>query len=217
LPKIVQKNLIYIALSILILTTTIMIMPRVFKNNSPENTPTKSQTLTESRDLKTTGSSSDSIPAVGRIPEPQPQNVSALPTATTTAANHTEQSGIQALPADSKTSVDSQAGSSKHNPDIKVDNPSLAVDQPVKTENEQKGTPVNDSLNKTDSSNGVVNGKLESLSDTSGETEKTEKRQVPLKKEPSKDRSRCGSLYKKISLGQVLSGAETEFLTHHCK
>jgi hypothetical protein len=209
LPKTVQKNLIYISLSILILTTALMIIPGVLKNYSSENTPTKSLPLSEGQDSKTTGVSGDRIPAAGRTPEPAPQNVSALPTAT----NSTEQAGIQTLPSDSKTSVDSQAGLSKDNPDIKTENPSIVVDQPEKTENEQKGAPVSDSLNKANSSNGYTNGTLQSLSDTSRETEK---KQVPLKKESFKDRSRCGSLYKKISLGKVLDKAETDFLTHNC-
>jgi hypothetical protein len=209
LPKIVQKNLIYISLTILLLTTAIIFLPGILTHYSSESTPTKSLPLPEGRDSKTTGLSSDSIPPAGRTPEPAPQSVPALPTTT----NPAEQPGIQPLPSHPKSSVDSQAELSKTNPDIQTDNPSVVVDQPEKAE---KDAPVDDSPKKTDSSVEVLNTPIESLSDTSGETEKTETSQVPPKKGPSKSQYRCGSLYKKISLGKVLDQAETDFLTHNC-
>ena len=212
LPKIVQKNLIYISLSILLLTTAIIFLPGILTNYSSESTPTKSRPLSEGRDSKTTGLSSDSIPPAGRTPEPAPQSVPALPTTTSPA----EQPGIQPLPSHQKTPGDSQAELSKTNPDITTDNPSIVVDQPEKTENKPKDAPGNDSPHTTDPDRGVLNTPIESLSDTPGETEKTETSQVPPKKVPSKIQYRCGSLYKKISLGKVLDKAETDFLTHNC-
>jgi hypothetical protein len=209
LPETIQKNLLYIALSLLILTTALLFIPGVFKDHSSVNISTKSLPSPEGRELKTTGASGDNIPAAGRTPESAPQNVSALPTAT----NPTGQAGIQTLPSHSKTSVDSPAGLSNNNPDIKPDNPSIVVDQPETAGNEKKDVPVNDSPDKTHSSNEDMNGTLQSLSDTS---EEPEKKQIPQKKEPSKDKNRCGSLYKKISLGKVLDKAETDFLTHNC-
>lgn len=212
LPKTVKKNLVYITLGTLILTIALMIIPGGVKNHSPENTTKKSLPFPEDRVSKTTGFSSNTIPAAGRAPESGPPNASALPT----TADSTKEAGIPPLPLDSKPSLDSQAKSSENNPDIKTDNPSIAVEQMGKNENEQKAAPVNDSIDTTHSNNGDTNGTLQSLSDTSGETETIEPSQVPPKKKPSKSRYNCKSLYKKISLGEVLDKAETEFLAHNC-
>jgi hypothetical protein len=207
LPKIVRKNLVSISLAILLLTTAIFFLPGVLKYYSSESTPTKSLPLPEGRDSKTTGLSGESIPTAGITPEPSPQNVSALPTTT----NPGEQPGIQPLPSHPKTSGDSQAELSKTNTDMKTDNPSKEADQPEQTEIKPKDAP-----NKTDPLIGALNTPIESLSDTSGETEKTETIQATPKKGPSKSQYRCESLYKKISLGKVLDKAETDFLTHTC-
>jgi predicted Rossmann-fold nucleotide-binding protein len=210
LPKAVQKkNLVYIALSILILAIALMIIPEGVKNPSPETTTKKSLPLPEDRVSKTPGFSSDTAPAARSVPESEPQHPAALPT----TADSTKEAGIPPLPSDAKPSPDSQAASSGYNPDIKTDNPSIAADQPEKKEN---AAPVNDSIDKTPSSNGYTKGTLESLSDTSGETETIATRQVPPEKKPPKSRYHCKSLYKKISLGEVLDKAETEFLAHNC-
>lgn len=209
LPKAIQKNLKPILLSILILTTALMLIPGVLKNYSSENTSTQSLPLPEGRDSKITGSSGDSIPAAGSTPETVPQSVSSLPTTT----NPTEQAGMEAPPSEATTSGASQDGASKNNPDIQTDNPSMVAEQPEKTANDQKDTPVNDSAITTESSNGGTNAILQPLSDTSGEAEK---KQAPQKKEQPNAKNRCASLYKKISSGKVLDKAETDYLTHSC-
>jgi Circularly permutated YpsA SLOG family len=188
-PKTGQKNLLYIALGILVLTIALMIIPGGFKNSSPDNTPAKSIPLSAGRDSKKSELPSDITSPSGRTPEAQ------SPSDSLTATNPTEKAGIRTSPPDSKTPVDAQAMSPENNPDIKTDTASKVVDQSDKKENEP----------------------LQSSSDTSGGTEKIAKSQVLPKKKPSTNRNRCGSLYKKIALGEVLKKSEAKFLAKNCK
>jgi len=188
-PKIRQKNYIYIALGILILTIVLMVIPGRFKKYSSQNALTKSSSLSDNRDPKTTGVLSDSSHAVGKTPEPQ--DTSAVQTTTNSAEN----AAIQTPSSDSKTPMDSQAKSPENTPDISTDTASPGGDQLTTKENEP----------------------VQSLSDTSKATEKTATHQVPPKKNLSKNRNRCGSLYKKIADGEVLKKGEAKFLADHCK
>jgi hypothetical protein len=82
---------------------------------------------------------------------------------------------------------------------------------------DQKDDPAEGASDKTLPKYGDKNEPLQSLSTTSGETEKKGAVHVHAKKKTSTDRNRCGSLYKKIALGKVLKTSEAKFLANNCQ
>ncbi len=188
-PKTGWKNLLYLALGILILTIALMIIPRGFKKHSSENATTKSIALPAGRESKISGYPGDATPAGARTPGPQ------QPSASPTTTSSTENTGVQTPTSDSKGPADSRTTSPENTPDITTDAASAAAGRSETKENQP----------------------LQSLSDTSGASKKMTSRQVPPKKQLSKDRNRCGSLYKKIALGEVLEKSEAKFLANKCK
>ncbi len=187
--KIRQKNLVYVALGILATITALMIIPGGFKNSSSENTTAKSIPLHDSQKSKTAGVPNDSPSTASKTQGPQTSP------ALQTTTNSTQQAGIQPLPANANPPVASQTKSPENNPDIKTDAEPGVVDQLEKKENEP----------------------LQSLSDTAETTDKTATSRVHLTQRHSKKRSRCGYLYKKMALGEVLKKTEAKFLADNCK
>ena len=187
--KIRQKNLVYVALGILIVTIAFMITPGEFKNSSSESTTAKSISLHDGHKSKTAGLPSDKPSTVEKTQKEH------APSAIQANANSTDQSGLKPPSSDSKPQMDFQAKSSEDNPDRKTDTVPGVVAQMEKKDN----TP------------------LQSLSDTSETTVKTATNQIHLKKRPSIKQNRCGYLYKKMALGEVLKKTEAKFLADNCK
>jgi hypothetical protein len=144
-------------------------------------------------------------------PAPVLQNMPALPS-TASLPEKPEDQDLSASgpknPADPQTEV-----LVKHSAESKTDNQSAAVDQPEKTGHEGENAQANGSSGQTLANNRAANSSLESLSDTYQETEK---KPAPVKKPPSSDKNRCASLYKKMSVGNILDKEETDFLSKNC-
>lgn len=202
LPKVAQKKvLLYVSLGILIIAAAAVILPGMLKNFSSEK-------ITASSPEK----SSESKTVAKKPPEPVPQNMPASPSTTSIP----EQPGDQDLSASGpKTPAEPQTEVLvENNAESKTDNRSTAVDQPEKTGHEGENAQAsNGSPGQTLADNRAANGSLESLS---GTYQETEKKLTPVKKPPSSDKNRCASLYKKMSIGNILDKVETDFLSQNC-
>jgi hypothetical protein len=153
-----------------------------------------------------------SEPFVVKTSESQPKNTSAW----STTMNPNDRADTQAGSSDAKSSTDPQTLSSGNNSNRNVDNSSTMANQIEKTENGQLNAPAIDLLDNIDSTNGDLKRIHQGLTNTSVVSDKTENKRIHLEKEPSKAKSRCGSLYIKLSLGKVLNREEVNFLSHNC-
>lgn len=187
LPKTNQKKvLLYLSLGILIIAAAAMVLPGLLKSfSSPKIT------------ASTPGNSSEikpALPPTTSLPE-QPSDQDLPPSGPNTPAQPQPELLVE------------------NNAESKTEGRPLAGDKPEKQGREGENAQAISAPAEPLENNGAANGSLESLSDTSQETEK---KQAPVKKPPVGNKSRCASLYKKMSIGRILDQEESDFLSQNC-
>lgn len=190
----IKKKHIYITLGILALAVVLLNIPRGPEDHTSGTTTTKTKSLSESKNLNTSKLSSNTAPAQTGTPTPQ-----------------------NAVASKDTTSSSDKAETKPESSDSKTEAASVAVARFEKMESSQLNDPIENASDKTTPKFGDKKEPLHALSNTSAGTEEKDTPHVHAKKRPSKNRNRCGSLYKKIASGVVLKKSEAKFLANHCK
>jgi hypothetical protein len=207
-PGVRRKSFLYIASGILVLVLVLFVIARM--HHSSGTMDTKPRSSSEDQVVKTTGSSNQSLPAQAATAEPQKVTSPPVP------IDSSGRPGVQSASSETAMDEGARAKTVENKTQAAADGAPLAAKPQETVINENKKEHEDGAVTGTSPDYGEKHGVAQSLSDTSKEDIKIETNQVAAKKVTPKIRYSCGTLYRKISLGQVLDKAESDFLAKNC-